>query len=551
MYREDIMIGQEASKKFLWKDTFFYFLLLLLLLFRFFPFGFSYYPYMDDFNQLGIYHLKGAPYITNSFLHYNLYMTRPMAGFLDVFFWSFFWNHLEIAALIILLFFWGTLILLDKLFKEANIAFGRMGLVFVASFFLLTESTYWLSASTRLVVGGFFTVLTVYLFLKAMKEKYKKHRNTYALAAFFIGFIAQGFYEQLIAFYLILFFGLVWVERKKIKHFSLAILPVVHVLFIGIYYFIFRNTSNIADRGQTDIPIFAQIKNTFQGIFQLLFIEGKHTASYTFFTGIRRIFKDYTWLAIALLLLSILLSFLIIYEPQRKGIYKKYKAIEETTHVPMSILAFLGIWFGSFAPFFLISYGLLFFRNLYPAVIGLGILASIILFYCKKNEILKIIFLPVTIFLIFFGSTANIFHVESMKILNENDTAIVNALLAESKDIKDGAVVWVVDAKYAYDELAAPHFVSSTAANWSLTGRATVQNKAYLNQPRKGYMTFEPFLYAEPRAFKLEPEDKILCILPDKTVIPLYEKNGFLYTNEHEVYGKLVIENELYRFEIQ
>ena len=83
---------------------------------------------------------------------------------------------------------------------------------FFDTFPLVTEGTYWMSASTRIVTGLFFAVLAGVFFVRWLEKK----GNSLLSGGLFMIFqlLAYGFYEQVLVFSVTLILLLAFLERK-------------------------------------------------------------------------------------------------------------------------------------------------------------------------------------------------------------------------------------------------------------------------------------------------------------------------------------------------
>ena len=135
----------------------------LLFFIRFVYYGFEYYPQLDDYIQYYSYRqfLGTVPEIIEKL---GLFSARPIAGFMDITVWNFFFSKNMIFGVMILsLMYTASAFLLKKSFSNIF----TVGNLFIVLYTLLPlgfEGTYWVSASSRVVVGMFFASLSIYFF---------------------------------------------------------------------------------------------------------------------------------------------------------------------------------------------------------------------------------------------------------------------------------------------------------------------------------------------------------------------------------------------------
>ena len=135
-----------------------------LLMIRYFWQGLAYYPQMDDYIQ---YHNYSVFYGSVAAAVENLgpLRARPLAGIMDIAVWSKLWGNMHIAVIIITLMYVISGLFFKKVFEK----YFRMSNMFLVIYLLspfFFEAVYWVSASSRIVVGLFFASLALYLFQK-------------------------------------------------------------------------------------------------------------------------------------------------------------------------------------------------------------------------------------------------------------------------------------------------------------------------------------------------------------------------------------------------
>ncbi|MEG2526016.1 MAG: hypothetical protein RSA62_02250 [Oscillospiraceae bacterium] len=161
---------------------------------RYCYYGFEYFYQLDDYIQ---YHnIKAANLKTSElFRGMGLLSSRPLAGLCDLFVWSNFYSFMIVAVGIISAMYAGSAILLHKVFSK-HFGTGFLFFVIYALLPLGFEGTYWVSASSRIVVGLFFAALSLYFF-----DDWCEKGKTHALVLFAaFQLIAFCFYEQIVLF---------------------------------------------------------------------------------------------------------------------------------------------------------------------------------------------------------------------------------------------------------------------------------------------------------------------------------------------------------------
>ncbi len=169
------------------------FLLMFGLIFaRYCYYGFEYFLQLDDYIQ---YHNYTAYWSNMGDLikQLGLLSSRPLAGLCDLFVWSHFYERMIIAVAIISAMFAYSACAFHKVFSK-HFGTGFLFFVIYALLPLGFEGTYWVSASSRIVVGLFFAALALESF-DAWCERGKKSAlvlfGVFQLAAF-------CYYEQIV-----------------------------------------------------------------------------------------------------------------------------------------------------------------------------------------------------------------------------------------------------------------------------------------------------------------------------------------------------------------
>ena len=138
-------------------------LLFALVFIRFTYYGLKYYPQLDDYLHYSIYTPQT---ITADFL-----TTRPLASIFDIYVWGSFWGNMIVAVLILSILYTLAIYLLMRVFRQ-YFSCGWMFLLIAALLPLGFEGLYWISASSRIIVGLFFASLAA-LMLQCFYERRK------------------------------------------------------------------------------------------------------------------------------------------------------------------------------------------------------------------------------------------------------------------------------------------------------------------------------------------------------------------------------------------
>lgn len=165
-----------------------------LIFVRYCYFGFEYFYQLDDYIQYHNYTAYNTD-MTALINDLGLLSSRPLAGISDLFVWSGFYNVMILAVAVISAMYAGAVVLLHKVFS-GHFGTGYFFFVFFALLPMGFEGTYWVSASSRIVVGLFFAALSLFFFDKWCDTGKKSSLILFAV----IQFVSFCFYEQVLLF---------------------------------------------------------------------------------------------------------------------------------------------------------------------------------------------------------------------------------------------------------------------------------------------------------------------------------------------------------------
>ncbi len=413
-----------------------------LAVFRFSYFGLRYTPYLDDYIQYIYY-----PRLENSWQRVyaggaGVLYTRPLAGLFDLFLWSRFQNDLGVAAGIISILHGMTAVLFYKAFNLCKLKVGAM---FLAIYILLpvnVEATYWLSASSRIVVSMFFISLSAYF-----------GANKKAVLFFIFNFISVWFYEQTA---ILSFVISIWICLRQDRR-RWILLPVASVIFLAIFYyklgFLGDNAQRLSSFNFSGIwQGIVTALNNFLNI--LLNIQFK-LLTRGFARGFTQIAVDFSlfWL-VCLTILSIL--FFVISQCCEMCKSKHYSDF---------------IWGVFFAlapllPFFVLDENGFNLRNAAPCILGLAIVADRALSGISQKYICVL-----GAVLVFWFSIVAVSEVKDYNYVAEQDFSLASQIADNISDDTKLARVKVKTPDY-YNQNApyGDHIMSMTGSDWGITG---------------------------------------------------------------------------------
>ena len=418
----------------------FYISFLLLAVFRFSYMGFRYIPYLDDYIQYIYY-----PSFND---HWNkiltggagILFTRPLAGLADFYIWSFFHHNLGIAVIIISLLYGVSGILFCKAFHSVKIHLGYIFLTFFVLYPLNSEGTYWLSASSRIVVSLFFISISLYL---AVTE----HMWLFSL----FNLISLWFYEQTA----VLSFALGIIFCTLLHKPRWIVTVIANFIFLAVFYIFFGKNGDNAHR-MSAISIKELLPNITKTLSDTVFLFCPFSLKLItngFIRGSIRIFKDYSYLWFTVSgILAVLFSGLA----------------EHTSRIISKRKVFVGLFTAivPLLPFFLIKNSSINLRNIVPCLLGVAIIMDTILPALFKSATPIII----TVALIVFSLAS------ATEVYDYNKTAQQDLALAKeiSQNISETSPNITVKIKSpVYPPQNAPyrdHIKSVIGSDWGITG---------------------------------------------------------------------------------
>lgn len=207
--------------------------LFLLLAARCCAFGFRYWPQLDDYIQYHNYPTSSSFWLLHQSV--GLLASRPLAGLADYFIWGRDFDNLIVGVLLICALYAAGVVLVKGLL-ERHFHVGPVFPVVMALLPLGMEGTYWVSASSRVVVGLFFAALAALVFTRWLDTGKLGWLCLYLP----LQLLPFGFYEQSGIFAVTLTVGLAILEvllrdRDKLRR---ALLCLWSLVCIPIYFLV-------------------------------------------------------------------------------------------------------------------------------------------------------------------------------------------------------------------------------------------------------------------------------------------------------------------------
>ena len=444
----------------------FWFTLLCAMIIKYTYYGIKYFPILDDNNIYGFLY----NYYSSHDAFVKLATSRPIAYFFDCFIISRLWKQMWIVLVGIILLHWVCCILIYKLFKAINLRIGYFVVLFFALAPFGTEATYWISASSRLVIGLFFALLSMYIMTSCIcNDGIKNNRKQtilYLLLFWILNLMSMGFYEQITFFTFLCPLFILIVLIKKIKHKIILIIPFINIFLFAAFYKYFSDVGQIASRGQfLDENYISHTKDVLRSIRHLVVNEQISMYQQGIVRGFNLIIKDGNWpilvlFAVIAIVLSIHCSF-------------RLKVINENyTKSIKKIIIAVFLFIIPFAPFFVLKLIYITNRNAFVSLFAIGLVAEVLLYIILKWDKRRIVIGLISGVMVFLFLLTNTSELQDYRNVSEADQEIVNnlteAYIQRSDNGKDGTLLF--NTKDIYVDVTLKHFSNCTAADWALTG---------------------------------------------------------------------------------
>lgn len=406
-------------------------ILLFCMIFRYSFLGFEYFPTTDDNNQYGIYNLRNDNIYENVIQHYKGYNVRPLAFFTDAYVFSWFWDNMYLLLLIMIIMHFFTSVMFENIMEKLGFKFGLLGMIIFTLSPFLVQSTYWISAASRLVVSLFLCISSIRLFICYIEKK-EKLSNWKKVGMIFLIFLLNilsvGYYEQTIVFNFIFFVYVIYKYRNKIFY----IVPSISTTLIGIYYYISIKNNAMQERGNIRLDgIIEHISHTISFLWEKFVPMQASLLKHGIINGF-----DNSFAIIMAVILGIILAFFV----------KKEMIPNEGKYVRGFILGIV-LFVVPFAPFLILQDSSADVRNFYISYLGLGLMASSVYYgilgKAKHFKVINVVVLPV---LVFTFMICNYYEISNYKNIYEFDNYITAEIIdnVDSK-IFDGKEELYVD----------------------------------------------------------------------------------------------------------
>ena len=387
---------------------------LAALLLKVFSGGISYFYVLDDYLQYGSYPLFDLSYV---YFRLGTVSARPLAAFLDPALWGQFWEHMWIALLLITALYFLTCVALDRLLIKEHIKITPVLYAVCLLLPITFEGTYWISASSRIVVGMFFAVLCTQLLSAILKRDRKKLIPAYILCCL----VSFGFYESVLIFsgLLQLFVTINYaVEKKSAKPLGFLAVPAACTAVFLLYYKFGANFGTLGSRASGfSLTGMGDRLRMFFSQFAYIFTAGLfRTTVNGWIDGIRRMIASPVW-GVVLLLLITAISLLCAWTCKKHKLRAKASIC-----VPLG----LAMIFLPLLPHLLVPDVWLTYRSIVVTLPGFCVLFAPFAAWLLKNHYVR---MTVIFILVFICSVGCVNEVQTYKEVNELDRMLLERLI--------------------------------------------------------------------------------------------------------------------------
>jgi len=444
-------------------------MILLFTVAAFLPYllyGFQYFPILDDFIQYGGYpNYEDVSYV---YLTIGTVVTRPLAALLDPVFWGSFWSVPGVALVLMVLLQLASGFLLYHTLKRLSLTPSPLFLLLYLLFPLGMEGRYWLSASTRIIVGLFFASLALYALSRYMTEQ----KKPWYLALFALfQLLSCGFYEA-VAVFAAGAACLLFLLKPEKKNIAIPVISVINVGLMFTYYKLVAGMSALGSR-VSGFALSALPRNILDLFRQLLEqIPLTYRATVDGCThGVRLLFSHGAWGIVVLVLVLIVSVLVALCSKENRPSYNKKKTC-------IFVFGGLALFFAPLVPNLMTSDVWITNRSMFIPLIGLFLLIEPLVCLFKGRVRSVIFFLCAFICL-----TAGINEYDVYRRVSEQDIRLVDEMATQldAEALSGEKKVQVILKNPVVTEQNAfykDHVKSVFGADWSLSGAVRARTGA-------------------------------------------------------------------------
>ncbi len=447
---------------------------LFSLMARYVSCGFKYYHQLDDYIQY--WSFPRSISLGRLIIQEGLLSSRPLAGVSDLFFWGQLFNYMLVGVLIVSVMYAVSAVLFLKVFRR-HFKTGIMFTLFYSLMPFFYEGAYWMSASTRIVVGLFFTSLSGFLLQKYLDT----NKLGYFPAFCVVQLISLCYYEQIFILSTILNLLLILLNCGKSRKSILTSIPLfANAVIYFVFTRIFANAdSAIGKRIALELPawsewyfnfitdVFTQLKTVFLDAPAAITFRG-------FGRGLLITVKDGLW---ALIPVAALIGIATFFLCKHTKDYNVADSKKGRTIICASILAVLPV-----SLFLVIANPYICLRNILPSFVGIAIVLDMIFAaLIRRKKALMCTVAAVISVVFFFAGVSETHDYRAVYQFDHKIAAKLNDIVNSSVIDKNAA--FIIDegdrgtVNYRFHE----HGAGVISSDWALCGLLNYINPGALD----------------------------------------------------------------------
>lgn len=442
-----------------------FFLLFGLIFVRYCYYGFEYYLQLDDYIQYHNYTAYSSD-LTALIKNLGLLSARPLAGLADIYMWSSFYGCMIVAVGIISAMYAASAVLLHKVFAE-RLGTGWLFFVVYALLPIAFEGSYWVSASSRIIVGLFFASAALLCFDSWCRQGGKLCLVSFAV----LQLLAFCLYEQIVLFsgaatLIIMLFCIKPHEKRGLWGFWMFANAAI--------YLVITKLAPAGINAARSAMYFPWQEGYWQNLFfplnyqlEQAFVGGNAaTCGKGLLRGFELLFREPNVIYVIIILALCALLFFLSRGVRRSSVSVVAELVSGLFLAVAPVLVFYILkdaWFGA--------------RNVVPSLCGLALIADavfdLIFGRLKKGATIQAAIVSVLALLCCVASVSELHDYRETYLADSAVTSAASNALADSEFSGEGAILllnvdasYVTDANFYYHE----HGYGVTSSDWALTG---------------------------------------------------------------------------------
>lgn len=441
-------------------------LLFAAVCLKYLLYGFTYYPLLDDFIQYGgypLYHDLGHVYCTIGTIS-----SRPLAAVLDPLLWGQFWNGMSFALAVITVLHALSGFLFGKVLDNCGIRLSPLFYLIYLLFPLGSEATYWVSASTRIVVGMFLVSLSLY----CLTEYCKRDKLVLLILYGILNLASFGFYEPVLVFGFVATAYILYLNRKRLKRRYLAVsVPVLSLVLMAGYYKLAAGIGAMGSRASgfslSGLP--ERIADFLGQLFYILTVGTFNVVGKGCAEGFKLLLNGGVFSCVCLLFMLTVAILL--------GAYSYYHDSKKTNK--WMFLGGLVLFFAPLVPNLLVSDVWLTYRSVFVSLVGLALMLEPVFAFVFRNRMVKSVVIG-ALALVFIAANFN--EYSTFRRVSQQDVQLVQTVVsALDEEVLAGEkrAVVILQQEPSTQQVSyyKDHVKSVFGADWSLTGAVRAQSR--------------------------------------------------------------------------